>query len=71
LIGTDVRFTRPAPLARAGEFRGTMSNVPSNILRFFRRKPVRSYFKAVSNAAGVPLGLREEQAFELPARLRG
>jgi hypothetical protein len=48
-----------------------MSNVPSNILRFFRRKPVRSYFKAVSNAAGVSLGLREEQAFELPARLRG
>jgi PAS domain S-box-containing protein len=48
-----------------------MSNVPSNILRSFRRKPVRSYFKAeaVANAPDVPLGLREEQAFELPARL--
>src|SRR6202023_3212583 len=48
-----------------------MTNVPSNILRSFRRKPVRSYFKAeaVANAPDVPLGLREEQAFEVPARL--
>jgi len=48
-----------------------MSNVPSNILRPFWRKPVRKYFEedAVANAAGVPLGLREEQAFALPPRL--
>jgi PAS domain S-box-containing protein len=48
-----------------------MSNVPSNILRPFWRKPVRKYFEAdaVASAADVPLGLREEQAFALPARL--
>ena len=48
-----------------------MSNVPSNILRPFWRKPVRKYFEAdaVANAADVPLGLCEEQAFALPARL--
>jgi PAS domain S-box-containing protein len=48
-----------------------MSNVPSNILRPFWRKPVRKYFEAdaVANTAHVPFGLREEQAFALPARL--
>ena len=49
-----------------------MSNVHSDTLRSFRRKPVRTSIEvgAVKNAAGVDLGLRdEEQAFELPARL--
>ena len=49
-----------------------MTNVPSDTPRSFRRKPVRTSIEvdAVANAAGVALGLRdEEQAFELPARL--
>ena len=49
-----------------------MTNVPSDAPRPFRRKPVRTSIKvdAVANAAGVTLGLRnEEQAFELPGRL--
>src|ERR1700730_12909966 len=53
------------------ESSAAMSNVPSNILRPFWRKPVRKYFEAdaVANAAGVHLGLREEQAFEMPGQL--
>jgi PAS domain S-box-containing protein len=47
-----------------------MSNVPSDSPRSFRRKPVRTSFKLVANAARAALGLRdEEQVFELPARL--
>jgi PAS domain-containing protein len=48
-----------------------MSNVHSDTLRSFRRKPVRTSIEvgAVKNAAGVDLGLRDEQAFELPAQL--
>jgi len=49
-----------------------MSDVPSDTPRSFRRKPVRSSIEvgAVKNAAGIDLGLRdEEEAFELPARL--
>ena len=49
-----------------------MSNAPSDTLRYFPRKPVRTSIEvdAVKNAAGVDLGLRdEEQAFELPAQL--
>ena len=50
----------------------TMSNVPSDTPRSFRRKPVTSSIEvgAVRNAAGIDLALRdEEKAFELPARL--
>jgi two-component sensor histidine kinase len=50
----------------------TMSNMPSDTPRSFRRKPVRTSIEvdAIANAAGVALGLREEaHAFELPARL--
>ena len=49
-----------------------MTNVPSDAPRSFWRKLVRKSIKvdAVANAAGVTLGLRdEEQAFELPGRL--
>jgi PAS domain S-box-containing protein len=49
-----------------------MSNVPSDALRSFRRKPERisAAVSAVKSAAGVDLGLpAEEQAFELPAQL--
>lgn len=47
-----------------------MSDVPSDALRSFRRKPMRTSIGAIANAAGVVLGLRdEEQAFELPRRL--
>jgi PAS domain S-box-containing protein len=49
-----------------------MSNVPSDTLRSFRRKSVRTSIEvgAVEKAAGVDLGLRDgEQAFELPAAL--
>jgi PAS domain S-box-containing protein len=49
-----------------------MSNVHSDTLRSFRRKPVRTFIEvgAVKNEAGVNLGLRDqEQAFELPAQL--
>ena len=49
-----------------------MSNVPSDAPRSFRRKSVRSSIEvdAIANAAGVTLGLRdEEQGFELPGRL--
>jgi PAS domain S-box-containing protein len=49
-----------------------MSNVHSDTLRSFRRKPVRTSIEvgAVKNGAGVNLGLRDqEQAFELPAQL--
>jgi PAS domain S-box-containing protein len=67
----DLITAAPSAVFGDREFRSTMSNVPSNILRSFRRKPVRSYFEAdaVANAAGVLLDLREEQAFALPARL--
>jgi PAS domain S-box-containing protein len=50
----------------------SMSNVHSDTLRSFRRKPVRTSIEvaAVKNAAGIDLCLRDEdQAFELPARL--
>jgi PAS domain S-box-containing protein len=49
-----------------------MSNVPSDTSRSFLSKLVRTSIEmdAVANAAGVRLGLREEeQAFEVPARL--
>jgi len=49
-----------------------MSNVPSDTPRSFRPKPVQTSIgvDAIASAAGVALGLREEeQAFELPARL--
>ena len=52
----------------------TMSNVPSDTLRSFRRKPAKTSIAAdaVGNGAGIAIDLRdpdEEQAFELPARL--
>jgi PAS domain S-box-containing protein len=49
-----------------------MSNVPSDIPRSFRRKPVRTSIEAdaAANAADIPLGLHDEEpAFEVPARL--
>ena len=49
-----------------------MSNVPSDTLLPFRRKPVRTSIEvgAVKNGAGINRGLRdEEQAFEIPAQL--
>src|SRR5437879_1668706 len=49
-----------------------MSNAPSDTPRSFWRKPVRTSLEAdaVANAAGVPLGLHDEEpAFEVPARL--
>jgi PAS domain S-box-containing protein len=49
-----------------------MSNTPPDTLRYFPRKPVRTPIEvgSVKDAAGVDLGLRdEEQAFELPAQL--
>jgi PAS domain S-box-containing protein len=48
----------------------TTNNVPSDALRSFRRKSMRSSIEVVAKAARVALGLRgEEQAFELPGRL--
>jgi two-component system CheB/CheR fusion protein len=49
-----------------------MSNIPSDTLRSFRRKPVRTSIEVgeVKKAAGFELDLRdEEQAFALPAQL--
>ena len=47
-----------------------MTNIPSDAPRSFRRKPVRTSIKLVANAARVAFGLRrDEQPFELPARL--
>jgi two-component sensor histidine kinase len=47
-----------------------MTNVPSDTPRSFRSKPLRSSIEVVAKAARLALGLRrEEQAFELPARL--
>ena len=48
-----------------------MSDVSSDKLGSFPRKPMRTSVEggAVKNAAGGDLGLREEQAFELPAHL--
>ena len=46
-----------------------MTNVSSDEQRSFRRSPLRSPFKVVAKVARVALGLREEPAFELPARL--
>jgi hypothetical protein len=57
---------------RQGARDSTMSNVPSDTPRSFRRNPVTSSFEveAVSNAAGVVVDLRDDDpAFELPARL--
>ena len=54
------------------EVGGKMTNVSSDTPRSFWRKLVRTSIKvdAVANAAGVIVGLRdEEQVFELPARL--
>ena len=46
------------------------SDMPFDSPRSFRRKPMRTSFKLVANAARAALGLRdEEQVFELPARL--
>jgi PAS domain S-box-containing protein len=48
----------------------TTNNVPSDALRSFRRKSMRSSIEVVAKAARVALGLRnEEQTFELPGRL--
>ena len=46
-----------------------MTNVSSDEPRSFRRKPLTSSFKVVAKVARVAFGLREELAFELPARL--
>jgi len=46
-----------------------MTDVSSDEPRSFGRKPLRSPFKVVAKVARVALGLREERAFELPARL--
>ena len=46
-----------------------MTNVSSDKPHSFRGKPLRSSIKVVAKVARVALGLREEQAFELPARL--
>jgi PAS domain S-box-containing protein len=48
-----------------------MSDLPSGAPRTFWRKLVRTSIEvdAGANGASVPLGLREEQAFEVPARL--
>jgi PAS domain-containing protein len=49
-----------------------MSNVPSDTLLPFRRKPARTSIEvgAANNGAGVNVDLRdEEQAFVLPAQL--
>jgi hypothetical protein len=49
-----------------------MSEAPSDALRYFPRKPVRTSTEvgAVKNAAGIEFGLRdEEQAFALPAQV--
>jgi PAS domain S-box-containing protein len=46
-----------------------MTNVSSDESHSFRRKSLRSSFKVVAKVARVALGLREEQVFELPARL--
>jgi PAS domain S-box-containing protein len=51
----------------AGE--GTMTEASPDIPRSFRRKPLRTSLKVVAKVARVALGLREEEAFELPARL--
>ena len=47
-----------------------MSNVSSDTPRSFRRRPVRTSIKLVTNVARAALGLHEEeQAFEFPGRL--
>jgi PAS domain S-box-containing protein len=47
-----------------------MSDVSSEALRSFKRKPVRSSVEVIAKAARAALGLRdEEQVFELPGRL--
>ena len=47
-----------------------MTNASPDIPRSFRRKPVRTSFEVVANAARAALRLRHaEQPFELPARL--
>jgi PAS domain S-box-containing protein len=46
-----------------------MTDVSSEEPRSFGRKPLASSFKVVAKVARVALGLREERAFELPARL--
>jgi len=51
---------------------GTMTEIPSDTPRSFWRKLVRNSIKvkAVANAAGVIVDLRdEEKGFELPGRL--
>jgi PAS domain S-box-containing protein len=53
-----------------GQGYSRMSDVSSEALRSFKRKPVRSSVEVIAKAARAALGLRdEEQVFELPGRL--
>ena len=63
---------RDNPNPEFGSGYNSMSNAPSNALRFLQRKLVKTSIEvvAIANGAGVALGApNEEQAFELPGRL--